>query len=545
MNESGLRGGSNVPLGELDAAGKVPANIVDAIDDLLASIAPEGSAAYAVRRFDAPAETSSFLCLIACHPSVDTLKRPASSNHARILCLDPAEAWLDIQALIGLAEDFQRVVGRDAQLIREHLHTENSVTAPEWNITPVKYVDRSLVQTVIENCLASVNRPETLTVPLPPQPSPLEVLRDVAAAWCSLPLAIQRTSSFSVGALPGTRVKLLFTAAGQRQAPVINPQIRQLASSYIEWLLDRPDDARALIVNSAIRDAQMLQNAYQQMNEPRAAAREEPEMSKKKSAAEVPRGDVNQTSIRYINEQVAKAEESLRDYVQQWMKSGEPPPPRTMPGAPLPAGAPAAAPPRGMREIAIAAIPGAIAGAAMALLIVFLMRPHSAVTTTNPVMTSSQPPPATATQTALPAVQPAMPTPADKLPGADWAHRLESLNDDEPRRLGALATNIAATETLSGQTQKSFTAMREQLDGARSLKPQELKLLRVILFQMLAHQISQLQITIDGKYGKGTAAAIPVIRDALKLESKTASSDGEIANLQAEAILRWAAREHL
>ena len=55
INESGLPGGGNVPLGELDASGRVPANIVGAIDELLSSIASEGNDAYAVRRFGAPA----------------------------------------------------------------------------------------------------------------------------------------------------------------------------------------------------------------------------------------------------------------------------------------------------------------------------------------------------------------------------------------------------------------------------------------------------------------------------------------------------------
>jgi hypothetical protein len=182
----------------------------------------------------------------------------------------------------------------------------------------------------------------------------------------------------------------------------------------------------------------------------------------------------------------------------------------------------------------------------MALLGVFLMRPHAPAATAKPpevveAQTASAP---STTRDTPPAVQPATPTPADKLPGEDWAHRFQYLSEKEPRRLSALATSIAAYSPLSGQAEKSFTAITGQLNAGKALGPQDSKLLRVILFQMLAHQLSGQQITIDGKYGPGTAVAIPAIRDALKLESKAATAD-DIANLQAEAILRWAARDGL
>ena len=183
VNAAGIRGGSNAPLGELDAAGKVPANIIETIDALLASIAPEGSsAAYAVQRFDAPGETNSFLCLVASHPTVDVDQRPASLNHGRILCIDSADAWLDIQALIGLAETFQigSLLNRSPGEIRDHLlDTESSVTAGDWNDTPLRNVDAPLAQSVIEACLSSVNRRETQVVPLPRQETSLGALRDV------------------------------------------------------------------------------------------------------------------------------------------------------------------------------------------------------------------------------------------------------------------------------------------------------------------------------------------------------------------------------
>ena len=270
-------------------------------------------------------------------------------------------------------------------------------------------------------------------------------------------------------------------------------------------------------------------------------------MAKCKRPAEAPRGELNQATIGYINEQVAKADESLRQYVDRWMSSSEVPARRTASGV-QPIGAPSPVRPgRRFRELASASIPGAIAGAAMAFLVVFLMRPHApaAIQPQSEIVEAHTASAATATRDAAPAVQPATPTPADKLPGEDWAHRFQYLGEKEPRRLGALVTNIAAADSpLSGSTEKSFTAIGDQLNAGKALAPQDSKLLRVILFQMLAHQISRLQITIDGKYGPGTAAAIPAVRDTLTLESKSVTAD-DIANLQAEAILRWAAKENL
>jgi hypothetical protein len=270
-------------------------------------------------------------------------------------------------------------------------------------------------------------------------------------------------------------------------------------------------------------------------------------MTKKKPPPEVPRGELNRAVIGYINEQVNKAEESLQDYVNRWMSSSEVPARRTASGV-QPVGAPSPVRPgRRFSEMAMASIPGAIAGAVMAFLVVFLMRPHApAATAQQPEVVEAQTASApSTTRDATPAVQPATPTPADKLPGDDWAHRFQYLGEKEPRRLGALATNIAAADNpLSGQTEKSFAAIGAQLNAGKALGPQDSKLLRVILFQMLAHQISGLQFTIDGKYGPGTAVAVPAVQQALKLESKAATAD-DIANLQAEAILRWAARDGL
>ena len=198
VNAAGIRGGSNAPLGELDAAGKVPANIIETIDALLASIAPEivgkqlellKAVAPNVSRVAVlqnpsnhshppalrPAEGAARALRVQLH--IVQARTPPEVNHGRILCIDSADAWLDIQALIGLAETFQigSLLNRSPGEIRDHLlDTESSVTAGDWNDTPLRNVDAPLAQSVIEACLSSVNRRETQVVPLPRQETSLD-----------------------------------------------------------------------------------------------------------------------------------------------------------------------------------------------------------------------------------------------------------------------------------------------------------------------------------------------------------------------------------
>jgi hypothetical protein len=583
LNASEEGGRAVVSLGVVDAQRNVPPQVLSAVDELLENIAPAGEmAAYAVKRFGSPGETGSFVCLVASHRYVDRWDRRAALNHARILRVDSADPWLDVHALVELAVEFEsdNALVMSPEGIRDRvLQVENNVQVTEWSEMPFEEVEHALAQTVIEICVSRVSNPEPIAVPLPPQSSTLAALRGAAAAWASLPMAIQRASEFSIDARKGTRVKILFTTAAGSERPTVTQQTRDFAATYIQWLHDCPDDARALIMNPDISDGPTLLRAFEAraplpiprddaraltmnagiseattlVNEfdrgraPRPMQREERTMAKNKRPAEGPRRELDPAVTRYINEQVADAEESLKEYVNRWMSSSEVPARRTMSGG-QPVGAPSPVRPGSrLREMAIASVPGAIAGAAMAFFVMFLMRPHApaAIEPQSENVEAHSAPAAPATHDAAIAVQPATPTPADKLPGEDWAHRFQYLGEREPRRLGALVTNIATVESpLLGQTAKSFTAMNDQLNGGRPLKPQDSNILRVILFQMLAHQISGLQITIDGKYGPGTAAAIPAIRDVLKLESKAGTAD-DIANLEAEAILRWAARENL
>jgi hypothetical protein len=146
---------------------------------------------------------------------------------------------------------------------------------------------------------------------------------------------------------------------------------------------------------------------------------------------------------------------------------------------------------------------------------------------------------------AAPAVPPPTQVRADALPGSDWANRFLWLSDNEPKRLSAVVTSIAGGDAmLSGGLEKSLTLIRAQLDKGTALAPADRKLLRGILFQMLARQISARDFKIDGKFASVPAAAVTAVRDELHLESNSASSD-DIANFEAEAVLRFAARENL
>jgi hypothetical protein len=193
----------------------------------------------------------------------------------------------------------------------------------------------------------------------------------------------------------------------------------------------------------------------------------------------------------------------------------------------------------------MAAAAGAVGGAVVALLIVFLMRPQAPRPITRQSDTVAAQPVHETTRDAAPAVQPPTPVRADALPGANWANRFLWLSENAPKRLSSVVTSIAGGDAmLSGEMEKSLTPIRAQLDAGTPLAPADRKLLRGILFQMLARQISGRDFKIDGRFASVPGAAVTAVRNELHLESKAANSD-DIANFEGEAVLKWAARENL
>jgi hypothetical protein len=583
LNASEEGGRAVVSLGVVDAQRNVPPQILSAVDELLENIAPAGeTAAYAVKRFGSPGETGSFVCLVASHRYVDRWDRRAALNHARILRVDSADPWLDVHALVELAVEFEsdNALVMSPEGIRDRvLQVENNVQVTEWSEMPFEEVEHALAQTVIEICVSRVSNPEPIAVPLPPQSSTLAALRGAAAAWASLPMAIQRASEFSIDAKKGTRVKILFTTAGRGEQPQANQQTREFAASYIQWLHDRPDDARDLIMNPDITDGPTLRRTFEQAkvplailhadaraplmnpetsaattpvsefdrrNVPQPTQREERTMAKNKRPAEGPRRELDPAVTRYINEQVAAAEDSLREYVKKWAGAVQQGADRGGAAPRDPGGVPAPSRfPRRWSEIAAATGAGAIGGALVASLAIFMMRPHTSVPASRPdrAEIAATQTIATTTQEGTPAVQPPTRTSADSLAGATWADRFQTLSDTDPKRLASVVDAITANVTPDAKTR--FGKLRAQIESGKPLANADRKFLRGILYQMLVQKIGGADFRIDGKFESVPAAAVKFVTEDLNLESTKSGTDRDIANIEAEAILRWAARQSL
>jgi|GEM_PF-2317537 len=583
LNASSERGRTTFPLDVIDAERNVPRQILSAVDELLENIAPARDAtAYAVKRFGSPGEIGSFVCLVASHPYTDSWARGAALNHARILRVDSADPWLDVHELVELAVAFEsdNALVMSPEGIRERvLDVETNVSVAEWSEDRFEEVDRALAQAVIEICVSRVSSPESTAVPLPPQSSALAALRGVAAAWASLPMAIQRASAFSIDAKEGTKVKILFTTSGSGERPPINQTAREFAASYIGWLHDRPDDARALIMNPDITDGPTLRRAFEQervalpiqreddhvpimsagrsnarpgsefdrARAPRPAQREERTMAKSKEPAAGTRRELDPAVTNYINEQVADAQESLREYVQKWTRAVE----QGMDRGSAPRGSGGALPPssrfpRRWSEIAAAATAGIVGGVVAASLTVLMMRPHASNPPTDRVD------PAAATQTfatttrqdaahAAPP-QPQPQTPWESLTGATWAEKFQTLSNNDPKRLASIVDSIV---TNAPDPKTTFGKLHAQIAGGKVLSDKDRKLLRVILYQMLAQEIAASDVRIDGKFESVPAADVDAVRASLNLESTKTSNDVEIANVEAEAIFKWAMRKGL
>src|SRR5260221_3924658 len=211
----GRSGGRIVPAGDQDARSVVPQATLHSLDQLMESITPEGDdSAYAVQRLLIPEAIGSFACLVVCHPSHrDGMARPATVTHARMVRIDSAEAWLDIDALIRLADGFPSDVLRGpldgfAAFLEGN---EASVDIAAWNAARFENVQRSFARQVIGACLSRWSRGHTV-FHVGAKDS-IELLSDVAAAWSVLPLYAQLACPFSLHAQRGARVKALFSTA--------------------------------------------------------------------------------------------------------------------------------------------------------------------------------------------------------------------------------------------------------------------------------------------------------------------------------------------
>jgi hypothetical protein len=570
----GGSGGGILPIAEQDARAVVPESVLHSIDQLLESITPEGDAtAYAVQRALIPEAVGSFACLIVCHPfHRDGIERPASVTHARILRVDSAEAWLDVDALIRLADGFsidalRGPLGGDfARYLREN---EAAVDVAGWNPARFEDVPRPFARQVVGACLSRWSRNEAM-FHIDPRDS-IELLSDIAAAWSVLPLYAQLVSPFSLHAQRGARVKALFSTLAQANDSEVSDGLKRWAAEYVDWVHDRPDDVRLLTEDREIRDLKTLEERFRALtaearnvaSAPRKAG--EGAMSKRKPdapARTIRRGGLDQEAVAVINREVRSAEESLRAYVDR--RVGAAGAGKRISGAG--AGGDAASGysfrgrmhrwPPWVQPVAAAVI--ALGLIAALVYVVMQGRARDArldALEKRLASVETMPAPAAASHgqaAAAPPVTEAVhhsPTPATELPGDGWALRFQGLSEHDPQRLGSIVNAIVKGDeeiAMPTETLKPFTRIRDLLAAGTRLERTDRALLRTLLVQCIADQAAKPNapnVVFDGRFDGIPKVLLNKVKGQLHVVSKPGSK--EQADFESEVILRWAQEKRL
>ncbi len=156
-----------------------------------------------------------------------------------------------------------------------------------WSADVVNDVSRPFASYVVGACLSRLQK-EATEFPLKPDES-FALLHDLAAAWAVLPLSIQLNCPFSLHAGKGARVKALFSTLAEEGRVAIADQVRGWAEAYVDWVHDRPDDARQLIENREVRDLKTLDGHFRALIDADTRGeiqpRGESEMSKRKRSS--------------------------------------------------------------------------------------------------------------------------------------------------------------------------------------------------------------------------------------------------------------------
>jgi hypothetical protein len=562
--DSGLR---IAPLGDRDAGKILPEATLHELDELLGSIMPEGDMpAIAVRRFEIPNAIGSIPCLVVCHPSHrDGIQRPASVTHARLVRIDSAETWLDIDAMIGLASEFPLTIlqgSLDANLARYLEANETTVNMAGWDASRFLDVSPEFARDVAGMVLSRWSNRSQGCFHLEPRDS-IELLTDLSAVWSVLPLQAQVACPFSLHAQKGARVKALFSTLTKESEPVPE-KLKQWAADYVDWAHDRPDDVRYLTQDREIREVKTLDERFQaltakaQASEGELRSQREEGSRKRKQQAPGQRsnkgGGLDEELVAAINRDVQAAEESLRDYVDKRLRSSRYP--RTGDRSdepwlvslrgwqrwiPLVAGsAIAIAIVAALVYLGLQARAGDVRLAALEKRVAALEPAHEALSEASPTVVPS----------AVPAPERSQLIPATEVPGSGWAQRFQGLSDRDPRRLAAITDAIVTgseQRAMPPETEARFSQIDGQLAAGAKLVRADRALLRTLLVQCITRRAvegSEPAVNIDGKLAGTPKAALKRVKLMLVVASKTGDEE-QTADFEAEVILRWAKEKGL
>ena len=543
-----------VAIEENDASASLPKIVLTALDVVMTKMTPAGSSpGWVVTRY--AAHEGSYACVITSYPDVIMESgRAGFVTHARIVRAPGGQAWLDIAALVEVAEAFAIDDVRacpEQDRLRQYvnlLSVETTVAIREVSLTDLD-LPRAFLCDALTGLLSERAKQQQALIALPAMEGTL--MPELAQAWAAIPVALQQQSMWAVGVAAGCPVDVVFsTSEGRTASSGASKAMVSFVSRYVNLLLEGPYDFLPVLRNPDITTMPKLADAVSKAeplsfsNELASSSAATIDMKRPKHDApqsSASRRELDEAMTSELDRQYRAMEDTLRTYVDQRLAVIKTRPSQSAGGT---------SPVRKWRWERVLAVIGAIALAAMVIWGAFLFtgsgrhpdpQPSTATGTTATVTATAHT--AHATQTTSSGAQtatmndPAVAAAARRaaltatIVAADknqkWADGLKALIDTDGA-IVSTAVRTLARDLPPSQGHADLDAIASNID-AKSLSSRDP--LRRLLVDALNGG------TVDGKLKDISRRQLRDLKSQYGVKSK--SSDVADIELQSEIILRW------
>lgn len=536
-------GARAISLDERDAANVVSPDVLSGLDDLLRKTQPAGNeTAWVVRRFAAP-DGESYACVIASYPDLvrDASGRPGFLNHARLVRV--AGPSFDVTALVEMAESFpiqEICAASEESRLSAYVNLvsgEDRLAMRPVAVAELLQLPRAFLEDFLAACFAGLGQAQRMRFALT-----APTLENLALGWAAVPLALQRNSSWALGADESCNVDAIFRAEGKPPSRVASAALLQCVKRYVDLLDSAPVDFDDILRNASITTVVALDEVVKRATvaAPLSAFSQtsqkpqEMEMQTKKSRA---RGEARRDewdpldadTVAELKRQYDAMEESLRHYVDQRLVALERQPSRdnTTSLATFAAWIPA-----------LAVLVIALAGYGIYWFmghrtpsrrpITAAQRTATADDFTSTADGRSQ----TTPETETPRVEQTSAQRAVAIAKASdkWADALRDYLASDANAAARAIDDVAATAPTGRRALEDFAS---RVAGGTDLKPEGRERLRALLVDAIAAQ-SDTGVTVDGKLADV---------DMVRLKKQYGVTATKPIDAHSEIILRWMAGE--
>jgi hypothetical protein len=536
--EDGEGSGGRFARVEREATEILPDAAVKELQALLRKLTPEGNKpAFAMRRFSGGRE--KFACVAVSYDGFeDAAGREGVLTHARVVQLEKDSTWLDPYPLVALAEqlDIEAVKRRDAvdrlQAYLDAIADEDVVTVRALSRQELKTLPRELLQDVVTGALAGIaDSRGRRRVHAPHGP-----VAQIARAWASLPVGLQRKGSWAYRANDGVPVQFLFTTDA-RDVNVDGPSlvVKECAARYTRLVYDSSYDLSQYVKNEEL-DLGGFSQDVQRMAATVAAtgATGSPPVEKKMSAKKNQKSEPVDDLTAELNRQYDRMHDSLIEYIDLRLKAYEA-------GRPVKGAAHAPQWKTWLQRYGIAI--GAVAGLLLAAAVVYAMgwipartRERVIPPAQAAVVNDEEPPAEPPVDTPAPQSDPRFRALVDDASASGkWKEAFLTATEQQPDVIASMLTN--ASERVDAKTRSAILDLRDRLTGkGKKLTSADRESLRRYLLQYVG-AVETGAVTIDNDLSDLT----PVLVRSLKrtTNARSASDSAQDFDLQSEIILRW------